>query len=288
MKLFYYKENNFGDQLNPWLWNKLIPGVMDEDQSTAFIGIGTLINDKLPLKTKNSRLRVIFGSGVGYEKGVPQIDESYKIYCLRGQLSTKALGVSPKFAVTDGAILIRKLFNSKSNKLYKFSYIPHYEMAGEGWRLVCERLGFGYIDPRWPIEEVLSCISQSQVILAEAMHGAIIADSLRIPWIPVVSNSTILSFKWQDWCQSIGVEYKPSYIKRLHHPRQKLDILSPARFTRDWFRQQEAASQLLNITKTVNPSLSTDEKVETLTEEMYQRLQEFKEDLAKGCFIHST
>ncbi|WP_071190090.1 polysaccharide pyruvyl transferase family protein [Trichormus sp. NMC-1] len=285
MKLFYYQENNFGDKLNPWLWSKLIPGVMDEDQNTTFIGIGTLINDKLSLKTKNARLRVIFGSGVGYEQGVPEVDNSYKIYCLRGPLSAQALGVSTKLSVTDGAILIRKLFNSNSKKQYKFSYIPHYEMAGEGWRLVCERLGFGYIDPRWPIEEVLSCISQSEVILAEAMHGAIIADSLRIPWIPVVSNSTILSFKWQDWCQSIGTEYKPSYLKRLHHPRQKLDILFPARLTRDWFRQQEAASQLLSITKTVHPSLSTDKNVENLTEEMYNRLQEFKEDLAKGAFI---
>ncbi|UKO99773.1 polysaccharide pyruvyl transferase family protein [Nostoc sp. UHCC 0870] len=282
MKLFYYKENNFGDQLNTWLWDQLIPGVLDDDESTAFIGIGTLLNDRLPLRTKNARLRVIFGTGVGYGQGIPQIDDSYKIYCLRGPLSAQALGIENKFALTDGAILIRKLYNFTSKKLYKFSYMPHHNTDGEGWRLVCEKLGFGYIDPHWPREKVLSSISQSEVILAEAMHGAIIADAFRIPWIPVISHSTILSFKWQDWCQSIDVEYKPSYINRLHHPRQKLDILSPVRLVRDWARQRESASQLLTVARTVNPTLSSDTKVENLTQKMYERLQEFKQDTEKG------
>lgn len=284
MKLFYYQENNFGDQLNAWLWDKLIPRVLDNDESAAFIGIGTLLNDQLPLKTKNARLRVIFGTGAGYGQGIPQIDESYKIYCVRGPLTAKALEVDNKFAVTDGAILIRKIYNDHSEKLYKFSYVPHYEMAGEGWRLVCERLGFGYIDPRWPIKKVLSCISQSEVILAEAMHGAIIADSLRVPWIPVISHSTILSFKWQDWCQSIDVEYKPLYIDRLHHPRQKLDILSPTRLVRDWLRQKKASSQLLNIANTTRPTLSSDIRVDSLTQQMYETLQKFNQDWELGAF----
>lgn len=48
MKLCYYKlpngEQNFGDSLNLWLWNKLIPGILDNNESVAFIGIGSLIN----------------------------------------------------------------------------------------------------------------------------------------------------------------------------------------------------------------------------------------------------
>ncbi|WP_427160720.1 polysaccharide pyruvyl transferase family protein [Aliinostoc sp. HNIBRCY26] len=283
MKLFYYQENNFGDQLNNWLWDELIPGVLDNDESSAFIGIGTLLNDRLSQRTNNARLRVVFGAGVGYGQGTLQLDDSYKIYCVRGPLSAKTLGIDSQFALTDGAILIRKIYNYDNiKKSYKYSYIPHLKTAGEGWRLVCERLGFGYIDPHWPREKVLSCISQSEVILAEAMHGAIIADAFRIPWIPVVSHSTVLLSKWQDWCQSIDVEYKPSYIDRLHHPRQKIDILSPLRLARDWFRQKESASQLLNITKTVHPILSSDHKVESLTQEMYYRLQQFKQDWEQG------
>lgn len=285
MKLFYYQENNFGDKLNPWLWEKLLPGVIDDNETSAFIGIGTLINDKLPLKTKNARLRVIFGTGVGYGEGTPQLDDSYKIYCLRGPLSAQALGVSTKLAVTDGAVLIRNLFNHHSQKVYKFSYMPHYELAGAGWSAVCEKLGFGYIDPRWSIEKVLLSISQTEVLLAEAMHGAIVADALRVPWIPIITNPTILQFKWQDWCQSVGVEYKPSYVKRLHHPRQQLDILYPVRLVRDWARQQESLSQILHIARTVQPNLSSDTKIENLTQEIYEKLQEFKHDLEIGLFV---
>ncbi|GAX34496.1 polysaccharide pyruvyl transferase family protein [Nodularia sp. NIES-3585] len=285
MKLFYYRENNFGDKLNPWLWEKLIPGVIDNDATTSFVAIGTLINDGLPIKTKNSRVRVIFGTGVGYGKGLPQLDESYKIYCLRGPLSAQALGVSEKLALTDGAVLIRNLFdNYNHKKVYKFAYMPHYELAGENWSLVCESLGFGYIDPRWSIEKVLSCISETEVLLAEAMHGAIIADALRVPWVPIITNPTILQFKWQDWCQSVGVKYKPSYIKRLHHPSKKRDILSPVRLARDWLRQQESKSQFIQITKTVKATLSTDARIESLTQEMNEKLEEFKKDFAQGIY----
>ncbi|MBD2532704.1 polysaccharide pyruvyl transferase family protein [Nostoc flagelliforme FACHB-838] len=285
MKLLYYRENNFGDKLNPWLWDKLIPGVIDNDHTTAFVAIGTLINDGLPVKTKNSRFRVIFGTGVGYGQGIPQLDDSYKIYCLRGPLSAQALGVSDKLALTDGAVLIRNLFDNYSQKkVYKFSYMPHYELAGESWSLVCESLGFGYIDPRWSIEKVLSCISETEVLFAEAMHGAIIADALRVPWVPIVTNPTILQFKWQDWCQSINVNYQPSYIKRLHHPSQKRDIFSPVRLTRDWVRQQKSKSQLMHVAKTAQPALSSDTRIENLTQEMNEKLEKFKQDFAQGIY----
>ncbi len=285
MKLFYYRENNFGDKLNPWLWEKLIPGVIDNDATTSFVAIGTLINDGLPIKTKNSRVRVIFGTGVGYGKALPQLDDSYKIYCLRGPLSAQALGVSEKLAVTDGAVLIRNLFdNYHHKKVYKFSYMPHYELAGENWSLVCESLGFGYIDPRWSIEKVLSCISETEVLLAEAMHGAIIADALRVPWVPIITNPTILQFKWQDWCQSIDVKYQPSYLKRLYEPPQKRDILYPVRLTRNWLRKQNSKTELLQMTKSVKPTLSSDTRVENLTQQMNEKLEEFKQDFAQGIY----
>ncbi|GEA25926.1 exopolysaccharide glucosyl ketal-pyruvate-transferase [Microcystis aeruginosa NIES-4325] len=240
MKLRYYKlpkgERNFGDELNPWLWEKLIPGILDEDASVAFVGIGSLINNGLPQKTRYARKIVIFGTGVGYGKGVPKIDESYTIYCVRGLLSAQALGISEKLAITDGAVLIRQVFSNQSPKKYRFSYMPHYELAGKGWETVCQKLGFGYIDPRWSVEQVLSSISETEILLAEAMHGAIIADALRVPWLPITTNSSILAFKWQDWCSSIGVEYQPIRMKRLHHPKESLDILTPFRTIRDWNR----------------------------------------------------
>jgi len=288
MKLRYYKlpkgERNFGDELNPWLWEKLIPGILDEDASVAFVGIGSLINNGLPQKTRYARKIVIFGTGVGYGKGVPKIDESYTIYCVRGLLSAQALGISEKLAITDGAVLIRQVFSNQAPKKYRFSYMPHYELAGKGWETVCQKLGFGYIDPRWSVEQVLSSISETEILLAEAMHGAIIADALRVPWLPITTNSSILAFKWQDWCSSIGVEYQPIRMKRLHHPKESLDILTPFRTIRDWSRQKEAAQALKQAALSRSPVLSKDSRIEMLTNQLEEKLQDFKKDVANGLF----
>lgn len=291
MKLYYadgVKNNglsNFGDAINPWLWDKVIPNVLDDDQTTVFVGIGTLLNGKLLNRTPKAHKRVIFSSGVGYgSRRLLKIDESYQVYCLRGLLSAQALGLPNEFSVTDGAVLVRRLIKTNSHKINKFAYMPHHDLANEGWKAVCQELGFGYIDPHDSIEEVLSRINQTEVLLAEAMHGAIVADALRVPWVPVVTNKSIFAFKWQDWCSSIDVEYQPAGIERLHEPRQKVDMLSPVRWGRDWIRQKKAASQLAEIAKTARPILSNDTQIERLTVELEQRLQQFKDDIKSGYF----
>ncbi|MEM7716000.1 MAG: polysaccharide pyruvyl transferase family protein [Cyanobacteria bacterium P01_A01_bin.68] len=290
MKLSYYKlpngERNFGDNLNPWIWDQLIPDVLDNDESVAFVGIGSLINDGLPYRTRHASKKVIFGTGVGYGKSTEvKLDESYKIYCLRGSLSAKALGVEEHLGVTDGAVLIRRVYKNNAKKTYRFSYMPHYELAGKGWEIVCKELGFGYIDPRWTVEEVLSAISQTEVLLCEAMHGAIVADALRVPWIPVVTNSTILSFKWQDWCSSIGIEYKPNYIERLQNPREKQDLLTPLRLVRNKIRQRKASQALKQIAMNQPSYLSEDSRIETLTQQLEEKLHLFQQDVEKGLFV---
>lgn len=304
MKLYYCKypngRQNFGDALNPWLWEHLLSGVLDNDPSSAFVGIGTLINDALPRRTSEAKQRVIFSSGAGYEKTTPVIDGSYQIYCLRGPISAKILGASSDLAITDGALLLRKLIDcSPLEKKYKFSYIPHYNFAGDGWEGVCDRLGFGYISPAWEIEDILTRIRQTEVLVCEAMHGAIVADALRVPWIPVTTHPSILSLKWQDWCASMKLEYQPHSLNYLHQPRSStggwakgkdntsdhLDpFLAPARHLRDRLRQKKAAQEMSNVVKTAKPFLSSDRH----SEEMFARLEDcldrFKLDVRRGKF----
>ncbi|AFY55738.1 hypothetical protein Riv7116_3271 [Rivularia sp. PCC 7116] len=288
MKLSYYKlpngERNFGDDLNPLIWEKLIPGVLDNNENVAFVGIGSLINDGLPWRTRHASRRVIFGTGVGYGKGDVKLDDSYKIYCLRGSLSAKALGVEEELGITDGAVLIRRIYENTAKKVHRFSYMPHYELAGKGWELACKNNGFGYIDPRWNVDKVLSSICETEVLLTEAMHGAIVADALRVPWVPIVTNSTILSFKWQDWCSSIGIEYKPNYIERLQNPREKLDLLTPVRFFRDKIRQNKAAKTLKQVALNQPAYLSKDSRIESLTNQLEEKLYQFQDDVKQGLF----
>src|SRR3569623_1144475 len=45
--------------------------------------------------------------------------------------------------------------------------------------------------------------------MTEAIHGAIVADTLRVPWIPVACSPEVAPFKWIDWTQSLGLDYRP-------------------------------------------------------------------------------
>lgn len=314
MKLHYFQRKdgqlNFGDDLNAWLWEKIFPGFFQNDSDTTFVGMGTLINNRLPERLGQPKNVLIFSTGAGYEEQLKIIPQEWKIYCVRGPLSAKILGIPSHLGIADGAILTRKFYQPQATKVYQYSFMPHVSNAilgGELFRKTCQDLGFGYIDPRGSTEKVLESISQTEILLAEAMHGAIIADTLRIPWIPLTTSPKILSFKWNDWCQSVGVPYKPRYLSPLRriYPRLMTKHMASRRTRRYWQLTARSLNhwqksilqnpnsllqifsgesriyfqtQLLNITKTATPILSSDIILERLTSLLEEKVEQLKSD----------
>lgn len=212
MKLFYYRSKipNFGDDLNEWLWPKIFPNLFDENEEILFVGIGTILDNRIP---KDS-FKIIFGSGVRYPQNPPKVDFRWDIRALRGKMSARALGVDEKFSITDPAILANLFFKFDFQKCYNISYIPYFRSASKEWEFACKLAGIKYIDPRKPVKECLLDIAKSKYLLSEAMHGAIVADTFRVPWVPVRSfnvlhENIVHSFKWIDWCSSLNLEFKP-------------------------------------------------------------------------------
>lgn len=302
MKLFYFQRrdglSNFGDQLNTWLWPQLLPGVFDEDETTAFLGFGTLLNNLLPQRIPKAKKVIIFSTGAGYHQALKSLNPNWKIYCVRGQLSAQILSISPDLAVTDGAVLVRRLWQPSQPKRYRFSWMPHVHHATSSdiiWKEICTQIGFHYIDPRWPVNDVLSAISQTEILLAEAMHGAVVADALRVPWVPIITSAKILKFKWQDWCSSMGINYRPYYLLPLFNSYRRYarglrssqrafihlsqSILQYPPFGLLWQNQvQLCGKQLLKIAQTAQPQLSATDRIEELTDKLEQRLDQFKQD----------
>ena len=214
MKLYYYNDplGNFGDDLNPWLWDKLLPDFFDESEAEWLVGIGTLLNHKLP----KTGMKYVLGSGFGYGTP-PAIDDTFHFFSVRGPKTAEILGLDSSLALTDPAILTRTVFRAeKMSPGVSFGFVPHQLSAHNfSWERICNYLGFKYLSVEWPVEKFLKNMTQCDVLLCEAMHGAIVADALRIPWIPVSGYDYIDSFKWQDWLSTVNLPYDPIRITSL-------------------------------------------------------------------------
>ena len=197
------QERNFGDQLNLWMWPRLIPGFFDVSDEIAFFGIGTVLHGRRIVPGR----KVVFGSGVGYGSP-PAIDPKvWKIYAVRGPESARLLGLDPCDGILDAAALLRLLDIPPVAKRHSVAFMPHIGTAVAGYvSEACALAGYHYIDPRGDPPSVIEDIQSSEMVLCQAMHGAIVADIMRIPWLPIGPAMPAGRAKWHDWGASIGVE----------------------------------------------------------------------------------
>ena len=215
MKLCYYRSRlgNFGDDLNDWLWPRIFPSINEHFSDDYFLGIGTILSrDFQPLQAiPTNHRKLVFGSGVRISDQPLALDNTWDVYFVRGKLSAKALGLDEGKAICDAAYCLRLLpeFDNVESvkKKYRISYIPYFKSVSLlNWEKLCKSLGWHYISPYVdrPIETILRDIHQSELILTEAMHGAIVADALRVPWKRVkfaadfFESSIVAEFKWKD------------------------------------------------------------------------------------------
>ncbi len=217
MNVYYYRagEANLGDDLNAWLWQRLIPDQLLVDDDRLMLGIGTIIGQRIPSATR----RIIFTSGLGYNPNTPDVcGPGWEVLAVRGPLTAAALGLSSEAAVTDGAILVSLFpeFNCPAAERRGTVFMPHLSAArAVDWRPICSAAGIEYLDPRDEHFSVLRRLGSARLVLADAMHAAIIADSLRVPWIPLSTSAEINTFKWLDWTLSMQVPYVPEELPAL-------------------------------------------------------------------------
>lgn len=214
MKPYHWPSHhgNFGDDLNLWLWDALLPGLREVREETLLVGVGTVLN---PTLLPNGVHKLVIGSGYGYGDP-PDISDprEWDVRCVRGPKTAQRLGLSSDKGIVDPAVMISDLDEFKNlPKLHRKTFVPHWESAEFGmWESVCEPAGLTYLDPRGEAKSVIRHIAQSEMIVAESMHGAILADAFRVPWVAVTTSSSINDFKWKDWASSVGANYQPRYV----------------------------------------------------------------------------
>ena len=217
MKLLYYVDDdrsNFGDDLNRWLWKRLLGSALDVDDGTVLLGIGTILARGF---VPPARKYIVLSSGVGYD--APPSDfggPSWQVLAVRGPLTASVLELTPDKAATDGAALLRLLPACEplpESERSGIVFMPHYEsLAAGNWRQVSEMAGVEFLDPCADSEITVQRIRRARLVIADAMHAAIVADALRVPWIPVVLSPHSSTFKWLDWTMSLDLPYRPVTI----------------------------------------------------------------------------
>ena len=223
MKLYYHTGKNFGDAINPIVFEHFLNGALDDDTTEVIVGIGSILG--LFQKPENCKKVYVFSSG--YAKGAPStygepitIDNDFEVICVRGKGTADVMGLNSDLAVADGALLLPIAWplKPKAKRKYKYAFMPHSGTLDvyEKWTSVLKSMGIHVIDPRKSPEIVMDELMDTEVLLAEAMHGGIIADAYRIPWIPVKTISTINEFKWADYCESVELNYVPNRTASLY------------------------------------------------------------------------
>lgn len=209
MKLSYYTGPvpNFGDELNPWLWQRLLPqGFLDQDPSELFIGIGSIISDEWPA----GAMKHVIGSGYGGYTAAPDLhDGSWNVVFVRGPRTAQKLGLQPETAICDSAVLLRTTSLPAPAPGIDVAFMPHFHSLERGfWSEACRMAGIRMIDPRDDVEMVLAQIRGAQMLITEAMHGAIVADALRTPWVAVRPIHGANSDKWLDWAEALKIDLR--------------------------------------------------------------------------------
>ncbi|HBJ38236.1 MAG TPA: hypothetical protein DDZ51_26475 [Planctomycetaceae bacterium] len=246
---------NFGDDLNPYFFGKLLSdSVHFANQARRhLLGIGSIVN------TVNAG-SIVVGSGLLSPEMNPKLS-AMRIISLRGYRTAESIGYDPGY-YGDPALLVARLFPQSIQPTYRLGLIPHHSQAKQ-WRPLVKSGSNGtfahsfginarnhdakvmgesrsrqdvlYIDPSWHPLRVIDSIRSCQGILSQSLHGLIIADAYGIPngWLSPDPQMEGGEFKFEDYYSTTNA---PKHSMQTDSIRKYLDakdlplFVSPYRF----------------------------------------------------------
>lgn len=280
MNLLYFDGPNVGDQLNPYLFGQLLANTaFQRPEGPLLCAIGTILDNRVP----EDRPVVVFGSGVR-DAARTFSTRNWDVRFLRGPISANVLGMPGRF-ITDPAYCLPLLpgFADRlagAGKKYDLALVPYFSLSRRlAWRRIAKALGAQLIDPAWAPERFIEAVMQSRRVVTGAMHGAIIADICRVPWVRLRLDHSrtepllVSELKWCDWLASARLD-----PDRLLRPCLFDERAKPGAWT-DWLGNFELFARLKRIRGNVF-QLSSEAVLRDLVVRLEEQVEGLRRDYA--------
>ena len=288
MKLYRWRGavRNFGDELNALLWPRLLPGLFDDDDAVLFLGIGSVLD----ARHSAAVTKLVAGAGYGGYQKPATLDAHWLIHWVRGPRTALLLGLPASRGLGDPAMLLPLAGWHGTGSGTAVGFMPHFESLAHGaWGDTAAAAGVELIDPRGDPAGIIEAIGRCRLLLCEAMHGAIVADALRVPWVALRPMASVHHAKWGDWADALGMEvaFQPltasslsewldaSRVATWHHGRHMLRVARPAL---ERCRFVHAAARALRRAARVPPQLSSAAALDRCQSRMLERLDALRRD----------
>jgi pyruvyltransferase len=189
---------NWGDDLNPWLFERLSgrkPIYCPHTDIPRLLMAGSILDHAGPKDT-------CWGSGFIDENTGRRIRLA-SVAAVRGPLTAKILGQcgSPTSNVFgDPGLLAAGFVETGGDKTHRWAVVPHYIDFAQGTKLAAQ-VSASVVPVSLPIEEFVRQIASAERVFSSSLHGLICAESLGIPavWVKFSENVLGGNFKFHDY-----------------------------------------------------------------------------------------
>jgi pyruvyltransferase len=224
---YWHRSSNFGDQLTPYLIEKITgrrvvyvpqPNSFEEKTDPVLMVTGSILSSYV-------HCGVIWGNGYAWSH--EDVHKPLEIAAVRGPLTRKKLldkGIDCPEVYGDPALLLPFLYDNRQKPKYKLGIIPH--MIDHSWVSSLYRdeladLNAIIIDLTWPIEKVIDHMLLCEKTISSSLHGLIVSHAYAIPsrWVKFSDKVIGDDFKFYDYLASVGMLPNPAL-----NLKQKADL----------------------------------------------------------------
>ena len=214
---FWYRGKyfNFGDEIVPWLVEKITNHKIDRPCELTEKNILLSLGSVIKLANKNT---TIWGTGI--MRLSEQINQPKYIHSVRGHFSRQrllSLGIDCPNFFGDPALIVKNYYDPETSVQYELGIIPHVVDFGKAYSQYQNIENIKIIDLKTNnIEKVILDVKSCKKIITSSLHGLIISILYDRPtrWVKFSDKLFGDNIKFYDFFSSIdpsiitGFDYK--------------------------------------------------------------------------------